>query len=102
MVRTRSISRTPSPRSVRRAVDLLAQLPAEAMRETVEAMIARLDAATLDPDLEDGDDAEVDNDDCCEAADDDPALSLPRLGDTPMRVREDDAEPSVPSWGGRA
>lgn len=71
---------TPDPRTIARALDVVQRLPTEALADLAERLIDRLDAAEPDPDLEPGEDAEPDDDDCCEAGDDDPASSRPCHG----------------------
>ena len=82
-------ARQATPRTIRRALDVLLQLPAEALGALAERLIERLDAAEPDPDLEP-------DDDCCAAGDDDPASSRPCQGGRGLHFapgEPDDAEP---------
>lgn len=88
-------ARIPSPRSVRRAVDLLAQLGPDVLAHVAEAVLERLDAHTPDPEIEE------DNEDACMAEDAVPPDGM-ALGDEDDAEEEDDLEPGFdnePSLG---
>ena len=76
-------------RAIRRALDLLLSLPAEAQAELAERLIERVDVA--DPHAED----EAEHEGCCEAGDDDPCSRVPSFGVTGIFGPGDpaDAEP---------
>lgn len=90
----------PTPRQARRAVATLARLGPDALARVAELLIDRLDAAEDTECDNHDDDAEPEAEGCCEAADDDPAQSWPRLGwHSPSRFAPSDASDDEHSLG---
>lgn len=96
---------TPSPRTIRRVLDVLQALSAPALALLTERLIDRMDALEAS-----STDLEPDDDDCCPAGDDDPASSIPRQGVRGMQwggdplddEPDDDAERDGPAVFGPA
>ena len=73
-------ARHTSARTIRRALDVLLRLPAEALGDLAERLIDRLDVSGPDPDAEPDDDGEFDQHGACDCGDDDPRSSSPQFG----------------------